>query len=201
MDVREQGTLRWIRCIEERQRWRDEIDRLPWIQFPSSWRVKVILPYGDAVVRFLVKLPDGAEKSVCCDSRNSLGFYTDPPTPYWEVYPYNSDIGRCAVDDVAGLLEMIREGAADDRDSTPDHTEDKLDMVKEQSPDHSIQMYNKLLHDLAMRILVPESDYSTSAINAAYDIAQTVLSIGIKYEWQEYNGIDSLRSGNTEDKV
>ena len=69
------------------------------------------------------------------------------------------------------------------------------------TPDHSIQMHNKLLHDFAMRILVPGDDYSTSAINAAYDIAQTVLRIGMEYEWQEYNGIDSLRSGNTEDKV
>lgn len=208
MDVFEQETLRRTRYnIEEQQDWRCEIDRLPWIQFPSSWKVKVIPPYGDAVVRFHVKLPNGAEKSVYCDSRNSLGFYTNPPTPYWEVYPYNDDVGRCAVDDVAGLLEMIREGAADDRDSTPDHTEDKIDKVEDQSPYPSIREYNGMLHRFAMDILLKNSNAmiqgefnpAITAIRNAYEIAGYVIGVGENYEFEEYNGIGSLRSKNTED--
>lgn len=199
MDVFERETLRRTRYnIEEQQDWRCEIDRLPWIQFPSSWKVKVIPPYGDAVVRFHVKLPNGAEKSVYCDSRNSLGFYTNPPTPYWEVYPYNDDVGRCAVDDVAGLLEMIREGAADDRDSTPDHTEDKLDMVKKpgmrlthhEKAIYDTRVYNDRLYEFAMRILIELRDrhnfdpslFDKELIGNAFRAATWFLEVGIDHE-------------------
>lgn len=98
--------------VEQAQRWQDEVDRLPWIQFPSDWKVKMIPPHGDAVVRFLVTLPDGKEKSVYYDSRSSLGYYFDDRgerIPYWEVYPVNGDVGRCGTDEVELLLEMIAE--------------------------------------------------------------------------------------------
>lgn len=111
----EKYELRSLRYkVEQEQRWQDEVARLPWIQFPSDWKVKVIPPYGDAVVRFLVTLPDGKEKSVYHDSRASLGLYFgdgDELIPYWEVYPVNGDIGRCGTDEVELLLEMIAEGS------------------------------------------------------------------------------------------
>lgn len=100
--------------VEHTQRWQDEVARLPWIQFPADWKVKVIPPFGDAVVRFLVTLPDGKEKSVYHDSRASLGMHFgdgDELIPYWEVYPVNGDIGRCGTDEVELLLEMIAEGS------------------------------------------------------------------------------------------
>jgi len=100
--------------VEQAQRWQDEVARLPWIQFPADWKVKVIPPFGDAVVRFLVTLPDGKEKSVYHDSRASLGEYFDDMDeliPYWKVYPVNGDIGRCGTDEVELLLEMIAEGS------------------------------------------------------------------------------------------
>lgn len=106
--------------VEQAQRWQDEVARLPWIQFPSDWKVKVIPPYGDAVVRFLVTLPDGKEKSVYHDSRASLGLYFgdgDELIPYWEVYPVNGDIGRCGTDEVELLLEMIAEGSEEQEDA------------------------------------------------------------------------------------
>lgn len=91
-----------------------------------------------------------------------------------------------------GEVYLIGMNGREINQSTPDHTEDKLDMV-------TIRDYNNKLHDFAMRIILKNDDYSMDAINTAYDIAQTVLSVGMEYEWQEYNGIDSLRSGNTED--
>lgn len=103
--------------IEKEQGWLEESDTIPWIQFPADWKVKVVPPHGDAVVRFLVQLPDGREKSVYYDSRCSLGFYwgkderggRDRLLPYWEVYPVgrDEDVGRCGADEVEKLLELI----------------------------------------------------------------------------------------------
>lgn len=96
--------------IEREQRWHDEIDRIPFIQFKPDWKVKIIPPFADAVVRFQVELPNGCLKSIYLDSRQSLGYYGNGA--YWEVYPYGSyngmdDVGRCSIDDVPRLLEMI----------------------------------------------------------------------------------------------
>ena len=96
--------------IENRQGWREEINRIPFIAFPAGWQIKVIPPFGDAVVRFQVKLPSGCWKSVYLDVRGSLGFFgadLDNPVPYWEVYPCNGDTGRCHLDDTEELLKMI----------------------------------------------------------------------------------------------
>jgi len=109
--------------VEQAQRWQDEVARLPWIQFPTDWKVKVIPPYGDAVVRFLVMLPDGREKSVYHDTRSSLGMHFgdgDEPIPYWEVYPVNGDVGRCRTDEVELLLEMIAEGSEEKKETNMD---------------------------------------------------------------------------------
>jgi len=38
--------------IEDAQNWREEIDRIPFIQFPADWKVQVIPPFRDAVVRY-----------------------------------------------------------------------------------------------------------------------------------------------------
>jgi hypothetical protein len=44
--------------------------------------------------------------SVYLDPHNLLGYYEGEP--YWEVYPYLDDVGRCDMDDIETLLEMIR---------------------------------------------------------------------------------------------
>lgn len=106
--------------IESEQKWREEIEHIPYIQFPPEWKVRVIPPFGDAVVRFQVVLPSGARRSVYLDSRHSLGYYGSPsaaPVPYWEVYPHRGDIARCHRDNVGELLELIADeaiGEADD---------------------------------------------------------------------------------------
>ncbi len=90
--------------VEKDQNWREDIDTIPWLQFPSDWKVRVIPPFADAVVRFQVKLPSGKQKSIYLDSRGSLGYYEGP---YWEVYPVQGDVGRCGREDAEELMKMI----------------------------------------------------------------------------------------------
>ena len=95
--------------IENKQKWREEIETMPWITFPADWKVQIIPPFGDAVVRFYVTLPSNEHRSVYLDSRCSLGAVLDEngPIPYWEVYPYRGDVGRCLKAEVEELLRMI----------------------------------------------------------------------------------------------
>ena len=91
--------------IEKAQKWREEVLSLPFISFPAGWQVQIIPPFADAVVRFRVKLPSGADKSIYLDKRNSLGYWQGEG--YWEVYPYRGDVGRCDIPDIPELLRMI----------------------------------------------------------------------------------------------
>lgn len=95
--------------IENEQNWREDIDTIPWLQFPSDWKVRIIPPFADAVVRFQVTLPSGKHKSIYLDSREALGYYGGP---YWEVYPVQGDVGRCDREDAEELMKMI----ADERE-------------------------------------------------------------------------------------
>jgi len=93
--------------VEEQQKWREELDHIPFIRFPADWQVQVIPPFHDAVVRFRVKLPSGYLKSIYLDRRNSLGYWDEIEEPYWEVYPYRRDVGRCGMEEIDELLRMI----------------------------------------------------------------------------------------------
>ncbi len=96
--------------VEEEQAWRREIARIPYLKFPQHWAVQIIPPFGDAVVRFKVQVADHEdEKSVYLDTRGSLGYYSanGNEEPYWEVYPHQGDVGRCGINDVEKLFEMI----------------------------------------------------------------------------------------------
>lgn len=77
---------------------------MPWIKFPPDWEIKMMPPFGGADVRFWVKLPSGNIKSIYFDSHDTLGIVGEP---YWEVYPYLDDVGRCLANDITQLLEMI----------------------------------------------------------------------------------------------
>lgn len=100
---------RW--SVESDEKWREIIDTFPWVEFPAGWRVQVIPPFAGATARFRVKLPGSEDAiSIYADHYNALGWYG---SPYWEVYPYHGDVGRCDLADTARLLEMI----ADRRES------------------------------------------------------------------------------------
>ncbi len=93
--------------IEEAQKWREEVSHIPFIQFPSDWKVQIIPPFGDAIVRFRVQIADGEHRSIYLDGRNSLGFWDLAGSYYWEVYPYRGDVGRCSMGEIPELLRMI----------------------------------------------------------------------------------------------
>jgi len=91
--------------IETREEWRKWMGRIPAIEFPAGWQVKVIPPFGGAMARFRV-LAGGKDISVYLDVFDRLGCVG---APYWEVYPYQGDVGRVPMDDVSGLIAMIQE--------------------------------------------------------------------------------------------
>jgi hypothetical protein len=93
--------------VEDAQKWREEVQTLPFISFPAEWQIQIIPPFSDAVVRFRVKLPSGSEKSIYLDKRNSLGYWKTVGEGYWEVHPYRGDVGRCDTKDIPELLRMI----------------------------------------------------------------------------------------------
>ena len=84
----------------EYRKWTGEI---PVIHFPSDWGIRVIPPFGGAVVRFKV-VKENATVSVYLDCYDQLGVYGKP---YWEVYPFGEDITRCDMEDTKTLLENI----------------------------------------------------------------------------------------------
>lgn len=104
--------------IEEKEQWRQWCDKIPFIPFPDGWQIQIIPPFVGAMARFRVRLPqhkEGDSVSIYLDCFDRLGFFGEP---YWEVYPYQGDTGRCPMADVKTLIEMIadREERKDDSD-------------------------------------------------------------------------------------
>lgn len=79
--MREQteALIAWDKAFEPRK-WAGE---LPFMDFPEDWEVKVIPPFGGAVVRFVVRRND-ARVSVYFDAFAQLGATN---RPYWEIHP------------------------------------------------------------------------------------------------------------------
>lgn len=80
---------------------------IPFINFPAEWEVKVIPPFGGAIVRFIVKHKQTQKTcSVYLDCYSELGACS---TPYWEIYPYENDCYRCYMEKTEDLLKAIAE--------------------------------------------------------------------------------------------
>ena len=97
--------------LERAEGWQETNRDVPYIEFDDGWEVKVMMPTMGAMARFMVKSGD-ADASVFLDTMGRLGSCCDEngnECAYWEVYPVGNDIGRVAMDDVEGLLELIRE--------------------------------------------------------------------------------------------
>ena len=97
--------------VEEQEKWRDFVEQMPYLSFPADWKVSIIPPFGGALARFRVKLPSGLEKSIYFDAYEKLGSYGEP---YWEVYSYRGDTGRCALNEIDKLIEMIGDESGED---------------------------------------------------------------------------------------
>ena len=57
--------------LMEHHKWSSQI---PYISFPLEWQVKVIPPYGGAVIRFLI-MQGAAKVSVYLDCYDNIGCY------------------------------------------------------------------------------------------------------------------------------
>jgi hypothetical protein len=97
--------------VEKAFEWRKWVKEIPYIKFDAKWEVKVIPPFGGAVVRFHVKRGNESV-SVYLDCYSQLGWWD---SPYWEVYPHDHDVFRCDMDEVGKLLVAIRESFAQQR--------------------------------------------------------------------------------------
>ena len=97
--------------VENLQNWREDCTLIPFIQFPSEWKINIIPPYGNALIRFRVELPSGIIKSIYLDNKNAIGWRgidkNDRPIPYWEVYPVQGQALRCGLNEIENLLNLI----------------------------------------------------------------------------------------------
>lgn len=108
MDYDESRILNSIQC-EKSFKWREWVFKIPSINFPSHWNVKIIPPFAGAMIRFMVSTEKMKKKesiSVYLDCYNMLGYM---PEPYWEAYsPSSSDSPeRFFMKDVNKLISYI----------------------------------------------------------------------------------------------
>lgn len=89
--------------VEDAEQWREWIGKIPFLSFPASWEVRVMPPFGGAMIRFTAKRGD-ASVSVYLDVFGRLGYM---PGPYWEIYPYEDDTWRCAMEGTEELISAI----------------------------------------------------------------------------------------------
>lgn len=95
-----------LRKAAEGYEWEKWINEIPYIELPKGYKFAPMPPFNGAVARFLVARPDGYRISVYLDCYDELGFFGKP---YWEVYPYQDDVGRCEMNDTEELVRMITE--------------------------------------------------------------------------------------------
>lgn len=101
----DQNLIKKVSEIYEWKKWRDEI---PFISFPSNWKIKIVPPIAGAIVRFHVTKEVLSDRiSVYLDCYDMLGHMEEP---YWEIYP-DKEYGcsRYGMYDISGLLKGIEE--------------------------------------------------------------------------------------------
>lgn len=102
------STLRYK--IENDYEWREWIKNIPYINFPPDWNVKIMPPFGGAMIRFKVKKNDSDKcVSVYLDCHHSLGYYGESGNePYWEIYPaFDGDTARFDINNIKEIMEEI----------------------------------------------------------------------------------------------
>ena len=86
--------------------YREWIEKIPRVVFDPMWDVRAIPPFGGALIRYHIR-HNGAKVSIYLDGDNSLGYGPEPA--YWEVYPFEDDVWRCAIDETSDLVAAIQE--------------------------------------------------------------------------------------------
>jgi hypothetical protein len=99
--------------IENKEKWRDWIYKIPYLNFPEKYQVKLIPPYCGAMVRFFIKNPKTDKQvSIYLDCFERIGFYStdDENKEYWELYPDDDDdVFRCGMNETEILMNKIKE--------------------------------------------------------------------------------------------
>lgn len=92
-----------LECAED---WNQVIRDIPALRFPSAWSVKIIPPFGGAMVRFIAAIGEGASVSVYADFHEALGYFGEP---HWEIYPgVSGENERFAIAETGALIDEIR---------------------------------------------------------------------------------------------
>lgn len=93
--------------MAEAYEWWKWWDKMPALQFPEEWRVKILPPVLGAIVRFHVEDPTGQHVEVYLDCYEMISIYGGP---HWAVVPNTWDlrIQLFPMNDAAGLIEGIR---------------------------------------------------------------------------------------------
>ena len=91
--------------VETAEKWGEITRRIPALNFNADWSVRVIPPFGGAMVRMLIE-KGGKKVSVYLDFYDNLGAVGEP---YWEIYPYQGDVGRFPIDETGMLIDAISE--------------------------------------------------------------------------------------------
>ena len=88
----------------EYHKWEKEI---PFLKFKESWEVKILPPFGGAIIRFAVKKKETEWVSVYLDCYDNLGCMGKKP--YWEIFPNKENTNeRFWMDETNELLSAIQ---------------------------------------------------------------------------------------------
>jgi len=96
--------------METEYEWNKWTKEIPNITFKEEWNVKIIPPFGGAIIRFVVNHKEDEKSwiSVYLDCYDELGIFGEP---YWEIYPYKyedyEDVCRIEMNNVNKLIEEI----------------------------------------------------------------------------------------------
>jgi len=100
IDLDEVTNVYIVDMLEEKLGYHKYVDKMPYLKINSDWQIKVIPPFGGAMVRYRIRRKD-VEVSVYLDCHSMLG---STSTPYWEMYPTeDGDAVRWDMDDIDGL--------------------------------------------------------------------------------------------------
>ena len=94
-------------ALQETRKW---INELPVFHFEKEWDVKIIPPFGGAVIRFWINHND-KHVSVYFDAYSELGYMYDEddnPIPYFELYD-GDDCRRYCINESEQMMEDIKD--------------------------------------------------------------------------------------------
>lgn len=107
--MRDFDTTMLISRCEQTQEYRKWLTELPAFNFDNEWNVKIIPPFGGAIIRFHIE-HNGKCVSVYFDAYSELGYMfdeNDEQIPYFEYYD-GTDIYRYCLDESKQMMADIR---------------------------------------------------------------------------------------------